>query len=127
MKNKKILGVWMDYSTANLYELSSIEMKKHVIQSDFNYGDKMESLTRSEFTMHRKEQQKQEEYFHQIGVFIKPFTDVLLFGPTNAKVELINLLRKDHLFDEIKIDVINTDKMNDVQQSAFLKSHFAKI
>ena len=50
---------------------------------------------------------------------------MLLFGPTTAKDELHNLLKADHNFEKIKIDVKQSDKMSDNQQQAFVNEHFA--
>ena len=48
------------------------------------------------------------------------------FGPTNAKTELLNMLRTDHHFDKIDIEVKNTDKMTENQEHAFVKEYFLK-
>jgi stalled ribosome rescue protein Dom34 len=42
--------------------------------------------------MHQKEQHEQSDYYKKIGEAIKNYQEVLLFGPTNAKTELLNLL-----------------------------------
>jgi hypothetical protein len=49
---------------------------------------------------------------------------VLLFGPTNAKLELSNFLKKDLHFKDIKIDIEAADKMSDNEKLAFVKAHF---
>ena len=58
--------------------------------------------------MHNKEQQKQSTYFNRIADVIKNYNEVLLFGPTDAKSELLNLLKTDHLFENIKMEVKQT-------------------
>jgi len=50
----------------------------------------------------------------------------LLFGPTEAKTELLNLLRTDHTFSDIKFTVENTDKMTGNQEQAFVREYFKK-
>ncbi len=47
-----------------------------------------------------------------------------LFGPTNAKTELVNILKSDHHFDKVKIDVKPADKMTVNQQEEFVKEYF---
>ena len=54
------------------------------------------------------------------------FDEVVLFGPTNAKAELLNVLKADHRFENIKIEVQQADKMSDKQQQAFVKEYFSK-
>ena len=53
--------------------------------------------------MHNKEQHEQSDYYKKLGETIKNYTEVLLFGPTDAKVELfivgsIIQIFKQHLF-----------------------------
>jgi hypothetical protein len=57
---------------------------------------------------------------------IKDCTEVLLFGPTDAKTELLHILRADHHFDNIEIEVMPADKMTETQQQAFVKDYFLK-
>lgn len=123
MKNTKNLGIWMDHSIANLIDLNS---KKHCnsIESEFTFDTKEEALNKSESGMHNKKQQMQEAYYKEIGDVILNYTNVLLFGPTNAKTELHNYLHKDLHFKNIKMDVESADKMTDNQQHAFVKNHF---
>ena len=52
--------------------------------------------------MHTKEKQLQTEYYNKIGDKIKNYDEVLLFGQTNAKDELYNILKADNQFDKIK-------------------------
>jgi hypothetical protein len=62
-----------------------------------------------------------------LSLIIKDFDEVVLFGPTSAKTELFNLLRKDRNFGKIKIEVKNADKLTENQLSAFVKEHFETI
>lgn len=119
----KSLGIWMDHSVANLIDLSA-KIKKHSISSDFNFETKVEVLSRSEFTMHNKEEQMHTAYYKKISDEIVKYSQVLLFGPTNAKSELHNYLMNDLHFKDIQIDIEPADKMTDRQQVAFVKNHF---
>jgi hypothetical protein len=47
-----------------------------------------------------------------------------LFGPTDAKNELLNMVKTDHLFNEIKIEVENSDKMTESQMHTFVRDYF---
>jgi hypothetical protein len=49
---------------------------------------------------------------------------VVLFGPTDAKKELLNLVKTDHLFEGIKIEVKNSDKMTEDQMHTFVRDYF---
>jgi hypothetical protein len=124
MTTRKRLGIWMDHSAAHLSEYSTGPMETKIIYSTFTHEDKTLSLGKGENLMHNKEQHRQSEYYKKLGEAIRNFEEVLLFGPTDAKVELLHLLRADHLFAKIKMEVRQTDKMTGTQQHHFIKEYF---
>lgn len=123
---KKQAGIWMDHSTAHIMEYDSESIETNVIDSAFTHEAKAESLSKSENVMHNKEQHERAEFYKQIGEVIRNYNEVLLFGPTSAKSELYNLLKKDHRFEQINIEVKQADKMSEHQLQAFVKQHFGK-
>lgn len=123
MKTQNNLGIWMDHSTAQLIEVNSKKSNRSIF-CDFNSEVKEEALNRSEDIMHNKRQQMQEGYYKEIGKEILNYDHVLLFGPTNAKVELNNYLDKGRQFKNVKIEVKPADKMSENQQQAFVESYF---
>jgi stalled ribosome rescue protein Dom34 len=127
MKTLKKIGIWMDHSNAYLIEFSSEVKETKNISSDFTFQDREETLQRSESEMHNKEQQKQTSFYKNLAAIIKNFDEVILFGPTNAKVELFNFLKENHKYDTLKIDVKNTDKMNDREQHQFVHDYFKRF
>ena len=127
MKTVKKLGIWMDHSNAKIIEFTSDAKEIKTISSDFSSDDRVETLQRSENEMHNKEQQKQGTFYKNISLIIKDYDEVLLFGPTEAKNELHNLLKENHQFDKIKIDVKNSDKMNYKEQYTFVDEYFKKF
>ncbi len=122
----KSLGIWMDHSTARLMEFTGQQIETKTIESEFTHEEKTDSLGKSENIMHNKEQQRQSAYYKNLGNVIINYEAVILFGPTDAKVELFNVLRADHHFDKIKIEIKTADKMSEHQQHAFVKEHFSK-
>lgn len=115
----------MDHANAHLIEFPIQTANQKNIQSTFDYTDKIESLTKSEHLMHNKEQHEQKAYYAAIGAEILKHDNVLLFGPTNAKNELLNSLRENHLFNEINIEIKQTDKLTNNQQDAFVNDYFS--
>ncbi|MES2517407.1 MAG: hypothetical protein V4585_04815 [Bacteroidota bacterium] len=126
MKITKSLGIWMDHSVAHLMALTGDTIETTIVHSAFSHQDKEETLNRSEQMMHNKEQHQEAEYYKTLGEAIRNYDDVLLFGPTDAKVELANILGIDHRFADIKIDVKTSDKMTENQEHAFVKDYFSK-
>lgn len=126
MKTVKDLGIWMDHQTAHLMEFTIDPIQTKTIDSKFTHEEKELALGKSESLMHHKEQHEQAAYYKTLGEVIRDYNKVVLFGPTDAKVELFNILRKDHRFESVKINIEQTDKMTTNQQHAFVKSYFSK-
>jgi hypothetical protein len=126
MKAAGSLGIWMDHSNAHLMEFTTDPIETKTLESKFTHQAKEQSLGKSENLMHNKEQHQQGEYYKDLGKIILNYENVLLFGPTDAKTELFNILRADHRFDKIKFEIKQADKMTENQQHAFVKDHFSK-
>jgi hypothetical protein len=112
----------MDHSTAQLTELSdgnfmteTIESKPKslVNEADLYYKDESHELN--------KEQSHLATYYKKLSDSILNYDEVLLFGPTDAKSELVNTIKDNHLFEKIKIEVKPADKMTEIEQHEFLK------
>ena len=116
----------MDHSSARLMDFSSDPMVAKIITSKFTHEEKTFSLGKSENLMHNKEQHQQSAYYRQIKDELSNYDEVVLFGPTTAKEELANLIRDDHPFEKIKVEVKQSDKMTENQQYAFVREYFSK-
>ena len=123
MTDKKI-GIWMDNANAHLMEYKDSITSK-IISFDFTREEKERSMHKSESMVHNKEQQRQAEYYKSISERIKGFDDVLLFGPTNAKVELLHILQADQSFSKVKMETRTTDKMSENQEHAYVQAYFS--
>jgi hypothetical protein len=123
---EKSLGIWMDHQDAHLMEFTTDPIETTTVESKFTHQEKEKTLHRGENLMHNKEQHEEADYYKELGEMIRNYNDVVLFGPTEAKVELLNVLRKDHLFDGIVIEIKPADKMTDNQQHAFVRDYFSK-
>jgi stalled ribosome rescue protein Dom34 len=121
----KNLGIWMDHSTAHLIELTTEPIKIKTILSSFTHDVKESTLSKNENLMHNKEQQQQSGFYKKLMDEIKNYEHIVLFGPTEAKSELHNLINADHNFAKIKIVVKPADKMTENQQKAFVIEYFA--
>ncbi|TND01981.1 MAG: hypothetical protein FD123_4132 [Bacteroidetes bacterium] len=119
------LGIWIDHSSAHVMELTD-PMKTMVVASNFSHQQKHHSLGRNENLMHNQEQHRHAEYYKELGEIIRNYEAVILFGPTDAKTELHNVLRADHRFSNTQIDVMPADKMTESQQHAFVREYFSK-
>ncbi len=124
MKIKKNIGIWMDHTHANIIEFKEGKLITKSISSDFTHQNREEILNRSEHMMHNKEQQKQSAFYKKITESLNDHEDILLFGPTNAKNELHNILKTNHHFDSVELNVKNSDKLTENEQREFVQEYF---
>lgn len=126
MKTTKKLGIWMDHSIAHLMEFTSKHFEIETIESKLSNKIKSQSLVKNEKTMYNKEKGSLQDYYKKLGEAIKNYKRVILFGPTDAKTELFDLISEDERFLKIKIEIKNTDKMTVNQQHDFVRDYFSK-
>ena len=123
MNNIRKLGIWMDHSNAYLMELANDIIVQRVV-SELANPDAEFNFYKGEKLIHKKEQHLQLSYYKKISDIIKKYQEVVLFGPTDAKNELLNQIKTDHLFEDIKIEVKNSDKMTEDQKQTFVRDYF---
>jgi hypothetical protein len=124
MKIIKRLGIWMDHSNAFLMELKNDTILTNCVVSELSDHESEFNFYKGEKLIHKKQQHLQLSYYKKLGDIIKKYQEVVLFGPTDAKNELLNLLKTDHLFEDIKIELINSDKMVESQMQTFVREYF---
>jgi stalled ribosome rescue protein Dom34 len=125
MNEQKNVAVWLDHSKAQLIDNQTNEVST-TIYLKFDFDKKEEALRRSENIMHNKEQQAQSKFYKQIAALIIDYDNILLFGPTEAKLELQNFLKKDKHYAHKQIVVHSSDQMTLPEKFAFVKSYFKK-
>jgi hypothetical protein len=124
MKNIKKLGIWMDHSIAYVMELKDDAIVENIVALETFQPDNESEWGKNERLVQKKEQQLQTNYYKKLSEIIRSYEEVVLFGPTEAKNELSNLLKADHLFDNIKFNVKLSDKMSAKQMHIFVKEYF---
>ncbi len=122
MKNIRQMGIWMDHSNALLMEIAGETIVKHSVASESSHQENEQSLISHGKPLINKEQRA--SYYKEISDSIRDYQEVVLFGPTDAKNELFNLLKADNLFKNIKIEVKNSDKMTENQMHAFVREYY---
>ena len=125
MKNQKKIGIWMDHHLAYIMKYKNKRIKSNIIVS--LSGGKKQNFGKDESLTHNTEQNQLSDYFKQLRNLLKGYPEVLLFGPTDAKTELYNVLMKYNHFKNTKIEIVTTDNLTKNQMYAFVKEHFEKI
>ena len=124
MNKVKQLGVWMDHSKAIVIELYDHKLfSKEIVIKPIPL--EQVNVDTHEVMEHSKEQShNQFVFFKEISDVIRNYRNVLLFGPTDAKNELFNLLKADHNFADTTIELKTTDNMTTVEKQEFVVRYF---
>ncbi len=116
----------MDHSHAHLIEYGdNINQTDNIIIKTTYHNNGNEETDQNESMIHNKEQQDQAKYYKKLSDKILSYNMALLFGPTDAKTELLKLLKADHHFDQVKIELKSADKMTENQKKAFVNDYFS--
>lgn len=123
MTKQRMAAIWLDHQQAHVYEyMNNVQLQEKLVVklSDANHGGGA-----SEHVLHNKENHHLKEYYHKLATMIRNYEEVLLFGPKGAKEELVNSIKDQHLFSEIKISTKDSDRLSDPQEKAFVNDYFA--
>ena len=125
MKTNRQLGIYIDYTKAFLMELINKKIVSRNIEFE-NLGDGERSNANKQTNSEHSIQQHhlQPAYYVEISDIIRNYDQVVLFGPSDSKNELFNLLKFDHNFDTIEIQNVNTDKLTDKQLHKFVLKYY---
>jgi len=124
--SKKKLGIWMDHTIAHIIGLNNYSITSYTIESHSIQGEK-QNFGKDESLKHNTEQDQLSEFFKKLSTVIKDYSEVILFGPTNAKTEFYNILKEDSHFNNIKIDIETTDNLTENQMHSYVKEYFEKV
>lgn len=123
MRAAKKMGIWMDYSTAYLMEFTANPFEINTVESTSFDTEKrypidtlallLETRKRLLFT-----------YYNRIANEIKNYDRLIIFGPTNAKLEFFDVLSEDTRFLQTTVELSNTSDMSPTEQHEFIRHYF---
>lgn len=125
MKTSEKVAIYLDHYRAEIFEYSENTKRIQIIKSEFNAVEKNEILQKGEDHLHYKEQKFQRKFFLNIKKVLHHFDNILLFGTTNAKTELIHVLQEDKTFSTKNIFLKDTDRLTENQKVAFINNFFS--
>lgn len=124
METVNKITVYMDHFFANVIVYSKEAKLLTTIKSNFNQYEKGKIIQKGESHLHNKEQSLQSKFYKEISDAIVDYNQVLLFGSTTAKTELLNVLSNDNRFTSVIVTTKNTDKLTPNEQIAFVNNCF---
>jgi len=126
MISAKKIGIWMNHSIAYIMEFTAGLITTCIVDATLdNHELKMDNAS-NEIASIFKAQSDKKAYYKQLEESLKDSKEVILFGPTYAKVELYNLLKIDSRFKKTKFKIIHAENLDETQQQEFVATYFSK-
>jgi len=128
------IGVWLDYSGAKF--ISKTDGITEAIESSIVTRDRVDgegkeggqfgagNYSNNEHRNNNRRSDEESAYLKSLIEKLKPFDHILLFGPSNAKVQLHNFIKENKAFDNKTVVVKPSDKMTENQLAAFVRDYF---
>jgi hypothetical protein len=127
---KKKIGLWIDHREAVIVVLTDKDEKITRINSDaekqtrFPGGSRKDGLQKTEAVRDKRLEQDLGKYFDNVIAYIREAGSIQIFGPGEAKGELVKRLEAEGLKDRIA-EVETTDKISDNQIAAKVREYFS--
>ena len=127
---KKQVGLWIDHREAVIVVITDKDEKITRIKSDaekqtrFPGGSRKDGLQKTEAVRDKRLEQDLGKYFDDVIANIREAGLIQIFGPGEAKGELVKRLETEGLKERI-VEVEAMDKMTDNQIAAKVREHFS--
>jgi hypothetical protein len=116
----------MDHSITYLMEFTNSPFEIKTIESELTKGKKDFPWSQSTGLSINLDHHGLHAYYKKIGEASKNYKQIVLFGQTDATVELFDILSEDNRFVKIIFEIKETDKMNVKQQHDCITKYFAE-
>ena len=133
MENINRTGIWIDFDKAFIIELNKKGEQLKKVDSNiehFNVHGGARSKTAngpqdviSESKLLARNQQQQKNFFKTIINQIDSKSDLVVFGPAEAKTNFKKEILEDHSFKNKNIPVESSDNMTENQLIAWVKKY----
>lgn len=127
---KKKIGLWIDNREAIIVKMTKKGEQIIRINSGadkqirFEGGSRKDGLQTTEAIRGKKLDMQLGKYFDDIIAHIRDAEMIQIFGPGEAKGELVKQLEKDGLKERI-VEIETADSMTDNQIAAKVRGHFS--
>lgn len=134
---EKYAGIWLDHRKAIIYTITGDTQARHVIYSGAQPRRRIagegrdftrmgQAVIMPEHTQQERIKHQLDIYYHEILSFVKDATDIIVFGPGEAKKELEKVITSQRsMFDKLKL-IESADRLTDRQIAARTREFTAK-
>lgn len=122
MAASKKLGIWMDHSVAYLTDFTSNTFEIKAIESKI--ADTFKSINSTVIATGRNK--TLNVYYNRILMEVKEYNNILLYGPSEAKMEFFDVISEDEQLMRLHIEIKETEAMSKNEQQQFIKNYFSQ-
>lgn len=122
METHKVLGIWMNYSSAFLTDLTNDSRESRGILPDSIFPENENKKVCENNIITKDIGENQSEYFQKVSDVMDGYQEVLIFGDSGAKREFSEILVLNYLFKNKKIEFLESYKITESQLMAFYKA-----
>ncbi|HEY1039852.1 MAG TPA: hypothetical protein VGF30_10630 [Bacteroidia bacterium] len=117
MKPNTKVAIWMDNSIAYIRKFGN-NNNELTIKNEESVGDRkdVDRCGGDKGSIHA-------QYYTDLGEIIMKYKEVTLIGPTNDKQKLLDVLRANHLFSQIKIILKNSFGISQKERDDYYFTH----
>lgn len=125
MIKKKKLGIWMCQGNFHLIEYNNNEPVDKSNLPKINNDEINSSEPILKFSeVQKAEIFRKQEIFKKLTDSIINYDEIILFGPIDAKKELLNYIETNLSAPLPVIEIKQTELMTEEEQTAFVRNHF---
>lgn len=122
METHKVLGIWMNYSSAFLTDLTNDSRAARGILPDSISPENENKKVCENNIISKDFGENQSEYFQKVSDVMDGYQEVLIFGDSGAKREFSEILALNYLFKSKKIEFRDSYKITESQLMAFYEA-----
>jgi stalled ribosome rescue protein Dom34 len=113
--------VWLDHNEARVMHVSPDDVEKSVVHP----ANPHRHLQRKRGSVSGSRQPEDQQYYHDVVEALSGATEILIVGPSHAKLELIKHIQAhDHEIMKKVVGVETVDHPGDGQLVAFARKYF---
>jgi hypothetical protein len=135
---EKFTGIWVDHKKAVIISISGTTEEKQIILSDLEPRRRIAGEGKQYTRMghafidpeHRQEERirhQLDRYYQAVCKYVQDASDILIFGPGEAKLELKKSIEKQKALEEKNRQVETADRLTENQIAARVREFAAKI
>lgn len=119
METQKVLGIWLNYTSAFLTDLTNdSRVAEDILNNSIPLENEFKKVCENN-TITKDLGENQAVFFQKVSNIMDGYQEVLIFGDSGAKREFSEVMAVNYLYKNIKIQFRETHEITESQLMAF--------